>query len=143
MQILWRRAASPYPTQYNIIIIIFTIIIIIIIKTTFHGFLQFEYSCSHCSTDTNSIEPYLDWVIDPCGNVEGSLVRSMDEHVTKACRVCNTNASHSLCKTIHEQPTISIIHINRFKTVNQHYHKNTSKLVYTEIISNSTFKGQL
>ncbi len=44
-------------------------------------FLQFEYSCSHCSTDTNSIEPYLDLVIDPCGNVEGSLVRSMDEHV--------------------------------------------------------------
>ncbi len=103
-------------------------------------FPQFEYSCSHCSTDTISIEPYLDLVIDPCGNVEGSLVRSMDEHVTKACRVYNTNASHSLCKIIHEQPTISIIHINRFKTVNGQY---TSKLVCNEIISNSTFKGQL
>ena len=114
------------------------------VRNTFQGSFKVVTRCSSCLTSKTCIEYFQEIEIGLKGDLNRSLSESLLDKITKYCAHCNCDTSHSVAKSIWQQPRITILRVDRFRQLSSgRIHKNSEGLLLKEALAIPGFKASL
>ena len=115
-----------------------------LVKRAFYGSFIRTVTCVTCKYQISDTEEFADLVVQVDKDVKTSLSSSMTCSVVKSCVVCEIDTRHNIVRKVLQQPSISLIQINRFKQLQTgRIHKDMSGTICNDKLNTSGFNGYL